>query len=457
MPSIRHIATCCLVCFAFVTACAQPIDDAFRAKVVASAAKMLTERYVFPDVGKQCGEHISKLQSDGAFARIDDAKAFAARLTTELQSISHDKHMRVRAQEPQGEPGAPVNPILRRHRNLEEDARDNFGVAHAAVLDGNIGYLDLTSFPPVELAGPTVVAAMKVLENVDALIIDLRRNGGGNPTTIQLLCSYFFGEKTHLNTLIWREGARRDEFWTLDSISGKRRADLPLFVLTSHRTFSGGEEFAYNLKTRKRAILIGETTGGGANPGGVFMLEPPIGIFIPTGRAVNPVTGDNWEGKGVEPDMQADSASAYAVALGKAGPAAMEYREAADRKIAAASQQVMDKLAEAAELAGGGKREAAAARVARTLDDARSEGLLDEISINDLGYGFLQDRKYDMAVLLFADNVRAYPHSWNVFDSLGEAYMKSGENNLAIQNYRKSLALNPGNEGAKTALKKLGE
>jgi C-terminal processing protease CtpA/Prc len=163
-------------------------------------------------------------------------------------------------------------------------------------MDGNVGDLEITRFPPVELGRPTAVAAMKFLENVDALIIDIRHNGAGNPSTIQLVCSHFFGEKTHLYSLYGRERNRTQEFWTLDSIGGKRRPDLPLFVLTSRHTFSGGEEFAYNLKTGKRATLIGETTGGGANPGMFFPLNPPIGMLVPTGRAINPVPGDNREG-----------------------------------------------------------------------------------------------------------------------------------------------------------------
>jgi C-terminal processing protease CtpA/Prc len=423
--------------------------------VVEAAAKQLEERYVFPDVGKNCGDHIKARLASGAYDAIADREAFARKLTDELQSISHDRHMRVRVRMPQRPAGEPVDPAIERYRIRREMAEDNFGFARVEVLEGNIGYLDITGFPPVELAGPTAAAAMKLLENVDALIVDLRRNGGGSPGTIQFISSYFFAGKTHLNSLIWREGARTQEFWTLDSIPGKRRPDIPIFVLTSGYTFSGGEEFAYNLKTRKRATLIGETTGGGANPGGFFPLDPPIGMFIPTGRALNPVTGDNWEGKGVEPDIRADSAQALALALEQARSAATDGRKLAEEKIARAAERLATQLREAERHAPD---DPAAAReiVTRALDEARSADIADEISVNILGYEYLGKKNYPMAVQVLGYNARTFPRSANVYDSLGEGYMKSGNSALAIENYRKTLQVNPDNPGAREALRSLG-
>src|SRR5262249_50927356 len=110
------------------------------------------------------------------------------------------------------------------------------------------------------------------------------------------------------------EGDRTQQFWTLPWVPGPRYTNKPVYVLTSARTFSGAEEFAYNLKALKRATLIGETTGGGANPGDEFLLAPHYAAFIPTGRAVNPVTGTNWEGTGVAPDIAVPAAEAMKVA-----------------------------------------------------------------------------------------------------------------------------------------------
>jgi C-terminal processing protease CtpA/Prc len=203
-------------------------------------------------------------------------------------------------------------------RFIHQDSRNNFGFVKLERLSGNVGYLDLRGFSPAQYGGPTAIAAMNFLANSDAVIIDLRKNGGGDPSMIQLISSYFFKDATHLNNLYWRKGDHTDQFWTSPYVSGKKMADTPLYVLTSARTFSGAEEFTNNMKVLKRAKIIGETTGGGANPGGFFPLAAGLGMFIPTGRAVNPVTGKNWEGTGVEPDEKVPAADAFNVAYKEA-------------------------------------------------------------------------------------------------------------------------------------------
>jgi C-terminal processing protease CtpA/Prc len=111
-------------------------------------------------------------------------------------------------------------------------------------------------------------------------------------------------DPVHLNSLYWRPQNRTEEFWTLKELPGKRRPDVGLYILTSSRTFSGAEEVTYNMKSRKRAIILGETTGGGAHPVSLRPVDDNIVISIPVGRAINPVTQSNWEGTGVEPDVQ---------------------------------------------------------------------------------------------------------------------------------------------------------
>ena len=183
------------------------------------------------------------------------------------------------------------------------------------------------------------------LGNTDAIIFDLRKNGGGDPAMVALICSYLFGpEPVHLNDLHWREGKgeRVEEFWTLKDVAGKRYTGKDVYVLTSNYTFSGAEEFTYNLKNLKRATIIGETTGGGANPGGGNRLSEHFGVFIPTGRAVSPVTKTNWEGTGVEPDVKvpADQAlkTAQLIALRKA------LDKTTDEELKGAIQREIDTL-----------------------------------------------------------------------------------------------------------------
>ena len=295
---------------------ASPIDAKAQQEVVGKIADLLRDNYVFPDVAEAAGKFVLSQQSKGAYSGATGAHDFAERLTHDLQSISHDKHMRVFMAPPQmNDKGDQAE---REARFLHQDARNNFGFMKVERLAGNVGYLDLRGFSPAQFGGPTAVAAMNFLANTDAVIIDLRKNGGGDPSMIQLISSYFFKEPTHLNNLYWRKGDRTDQFWTLPYVAGKSMADTPLYVLTSARTFSGAEEFSNNMKVLKRAKLIGETTGGGANPGGFFPLAAGLGMFIPTGRAVNPVTGTNWEGKGVEPDEKVPAAEAFNVAYKEA-------------------------------------------------------------------------------------------------------------------------------------------
>jgi len=187
-------------------------------------------------------------------------------------------------------------------------------------LPGNIGYLDLRGFAPAGMAGPTLAAAMTLLANTNTLIVDLRENGGGDPETVSLLCSYLFDHRTHMNSLYWRRGDHTEQFWTQEFVQGLRFGQSkPVYVLTSAHTFSAAEEFSYNLRTQKRATLVGETTGGGANPGDMRRLTDHFEMFVPGGRSINPITGINWEGTGVEPHVKvpADKAldTAQAIAL----------------------------------------------------------------------------------------------------------------------------------------------
>jgi C-terminal processing protease CtpA/Prc len=186
------------------------------------------------------------------------------------------------------------------------------------ILEGNLGYVDMRSFDGHVEAKPTAAAAMNFVGNADAVIFDMRNNGGGSPDMVRYVSSWFFSAATHLNSLYVRDGDQTIEFWTIEEIPGEKRPDVPLFVLTSERTFSGAEEFTYNMLTQGRATVIGEVSGGGANPGGTVWIDDQFEIFIPQGAAINPITGTNWEGVGVTPDVQATAEQALDVAIGMA-------------------------------------------------------------------------------------------------------------------------------------------
>jgi C-terminal processing protease CtpA/Prc len=210
-------------------------------------------------------------------------------------------------------PNPAPDPAALERRRTQVLQRNNCAFEKLEWLPSNIGYLKFNGFPGPEICGPTVTTAMNFLSHVDALIIDLRSNGGGDPAMVAYICSYLFAERTHLNDLYNRKEDRTTEYWTQD-VPGPRLAKQPVFVLTSKRTFSGAEEFAYNLKNLKRATIIGETTGGGAHPVSGHRIDDHFGIGVPFARAINPISKTNWEGTGVEPDVKVPASEALEVA-----------------------------------------------------------------------------------------------------------------------------------------------
>ena len=298
-----------------------------RAAIVDDVTTALNEVYVFPETARKMEEHVRRQLKAGAYDRLGALDAFTQKLTEDLQSVSHDLHLRVTwdpeapAGDAEGQPTAE-----QQARFAAQERRDNYCFRKVERLAGNVGYLKLDCFAPAELAGGTAVAAMGFLAGSDALIFDLRDNGGGSPTMIQLLTSYLMGgEPAHLNNFYIRKGDKTQQFWTQAWVPGTRLPDVPVFVLTSNRTFSAAEEFTYNLKNMKRATIIGETTGGGAHPVDLHRVQGyPVAVSLPFGRAVNPISGTNWEGTGVEPDVKTPAAEALAAAHSRALAAVAE-------------------------------------------------------------------------------------------------------------------------------------
>lgn len=293
------------------------IDAKMQLEVIDSVTQALNEIYVFPDVAKKMEKHLRKQYKNKAYKDITSLSQFAQKLTEDLQEISHDRHLWVRF--------APDELLAQfqgdtltdeaKRQELEEKRRNNFCFKEVKLLEGNVGYVDLRCFSEATDAGPTAIAAMNFLAHTDAVIFDLRENGGGSPSMIQLISSYFFPEPVLLNTFYIRKTDSTHQFWTQASVQGPRMTDVDLYVLTSNYTFSGAEEFTYNLKNMERATIIGDTTGGGAHP---IDIKPfphlNVGMSLPFGRAVNPVTGTNWEGTGIAPHIAVPQEQALDVA-----------------------------------------------------------------------------------------------------------------------------------------------
>jgi hypothetical protein len=278
------------------------VDAALRQKVVEGIASNLIEFYVDGPLAKQMGDAITAHLRAGDYDKITDGDALAARLHKDLDDISHDGHLRVDfspfKMPPKGPPTAEDE--ARFHQQME---RNNCAFDKVEILPNNIGYIRFNGFMDPSFCGPTVVAAMGFVAHTDALIFDIRNNGGGQPAMVTMIASFLFDRPTHLIDIYNRKENTTTQNWTLSYLPGPRLTKQPVFVLTSKRTFSGAEEFAFDLKNQKRATIVGETTGGGAHPVAPHTVADYFTVGVPFAKSLDPVTKTNWEGTGVAPDV----------------------------------------------------------------------------------------------------------------------------------------------------------
>jgi hypothetical protein len=282
------------------------IDTSTQTEIIQNLLEKLKTCYVFPDVGLKICENIQKHLENGEYAEITEGEFFAYALTTHLQETNYDQHLWVRWHSqplPDEEEALHLNQT--RVEEQKEAARlDNYGFYKVERLPGNVGYLDLRYFYRPAWGGEIASAALNLLANTHALIIDLRHCEGGYPGMVVLVSSYLFGtEPVHLNSIYWHDDGITQQYWTQPFVPGQRFADKPVYVLVGKGTFSAGEGFASSLHFHKRATIIGEKTEGGAHPGASYRLHPHFEAFIPIGYAINPVMNETGEGSGIIPDV----------------------------------------------------------------------------------------------------------------------------------------------------------
>jgi hypothetical protein len=294
-----------------------PLNASDRAAILQTLAAKLNANYIEPAVGERVGSAIARKNAEGGYASADSAQAFSAALSKDLREFSGDLHFRAmldeRVRKPSSAAAGPTRAGVDEAR--DRAARLGYGIEKIERLAGNVGYIELSGFfGPTEFVGPAYTSAIALMAGTDALILDLRRNGGGSPASVAYLMSHFFklGDKRHLNDIYDRPTDTTTQFWALETVA--LRYDKPVYVLTSARTGSGAEECAYDFQTQKRATLVGETTFGAANPVSPFSVGHGIVVLIPVGRAINPVTKTSWEHVGVKPDIAVPAAQALQTA-----------------------------------------------------------------------------------------------------------------------------------------------
>ncbi|HYG05640.1 MAG TPA: S41 family peptidase [Stenotrophomonas sp.] len=305
-------------------AAAQPeLTPAERDAAIARLNTLLADEYVDPASAKRMRQALQQHQRQGDYAKLSEGQAFADRLTADLRAIGHDKHLWIgfRPDGARDEPADGPSPA-----ELEQwrpaIARDNFAFDKVERLPGNIGYLKFRIFAYPYLAEDTASAAMSFLAHADALIIDLRENMGGDPEMVAFLASYLFDRPVQLNDIRYHRGGKVRQYWTLPQVPGARYGGTkPVYVLTSPVTFSAAKDFTYALQTRSRATVVGERSGGGARPAREYALGERFTASIPYAQSISPLTGKNWEGEGITPDVPVAQAraldTAYRLALAR--------------------------------------------------------------------------------------------------------------------------------------------
>ncbi len=288
------------------------IDAQTRARVIDQAIAQLQELYVAPETAEKMAATLREHQKHHDYDSVGEGDLFAFFLTVHLRVASGDKHVGVRFSPAR----APDNPLAPDPRQQQ---RNNCAFRKIEVLPGNVGYVKFDGFEPPADCGTTAVAAMRLVGNTDALIFDLRDNIGGDPGMVALISSYLFAGPTHLNDVWNRTNGTTLQSWTSAYVAGKRLPTVPVYVLTSGRTFSAAEEFGYDLQSLKRAVVVGEATGGGAHGVRPTRLDDRFMMIVPFTRSINPVTGTDWEGMGVQADIEVPAADALAAAQKRIG------------------------------------------------------------------------------------------------------------------------------------------
>lgn len=415
------------------------ITDKFKKATVFKIDSLFQENYVFPDKAKLIGTHLKNAYKEGKFKKYDLLDSFAVALTKEVRVINNDKHLRIR---PKFIPANEKKDLSQNAyeiylHNLTDNRKLANGFKEVKIIDNNVGYLNFRFF--IDETEKTIDSYMNLLAKTDAIIVDLRTNGGGSPNTVQYLCSYFFNAPLLLNSLYFRKDNSTTGFSVKD-VNGKKMVDVPLLILTGPKTFSGAEEFSYNMQTQKRATLVGQITGGGANPGDFFEINNQLEIFIATGTAINPITKTNWEGVGVVPEYKTTADAAYDKAVELAQKAAEDYRTkkaTESKKLYQELQAVIEKQTKPLNETDSAKMDVQIFSVIKKLTESN---LYTEEDIDFLSSEYTKTKPF-IAESILKSNTELYPNSPMAFLKYGDVLEENGKKNNAASVLQKAIEI----------------
>ena len=416
---------------------------------------LVKKNYVFPDLGEKYRKEISRLSRSHKFDSISDPKQFGENATASLQKLMNDKHINFRLIEASELNNTTEGSLHHPVRYFRLGQKEHLGFYRLDWIEDEIGYLDYRRFYYHSRAREMLLNAFQFLSTANAIIIDLRENGGGSGDMGSLMLSYFLPHPTQLTGTYYRQGDMTKEMWTHEKVAGKKLLDVPLFVIIGKNTFSAAEYFAYDLKVRNRATLIGEASKGGAHSVDRYPVGDNFEIYISTARAVNPVTGSNWETTGIIPDIIAPNESVLDTTIALAKKAAQEYGKAKDAKTKEVVQKMQMHL-DQAELS----YEANNSNEAESLLDSAftigsQAGLIDEFFIQVLAYHYSSQKKYKISIWMLEKQTELFPKTLNGYEALAWAYYNVGNKKLALKQFEKVLELDKRNSVAARMIQQL--
>jgi len=353
--SIAHCSVLLILSLCAAACTAQEADDlpvtaAMRAAVIDSTIRFVDESYFDAAAGRRLADAVRRARDAKRFERCVTASALSESLTATLRRVVPDQHLKVDfSVRPMPMEDATREPTADENlRKDEQSRRRNFGFERTERLAGNVAYLNLRRFERPWLAGETAAAAMAFLANSDAMIIDLRGNGGGYGDMVNFLATYFFdGGPVHLRDVHDRPSGSMLQAWTMPFTPGPRFVGKDLYILTGKRTFSAAEAFAYGMKSQKRATIVGVKTRGGAHPTMMRQANEHFAVFVPHARVADAMTGGDWEGIGVSPDVETVEEEALAVAHLDALKRIRDRRKEADPDLTSAIEEATRAVAKA--------------------------------------------------------------------------------------------------------------
>ncbi|HUT79764.1 MAG TPA: S41 family peptidase [Candidatus Bathyarchaeia archaeon] len=300
------------------------LDTKKKQLIIEDVCNAIVEKYIDPEVAKKIPKVLLEKYKEGYFDKITDKPIFALEVNKIIKDVCQDKHLHFFYNLEMLETESILlgknekKKQVLQNSLIEKAKETNFGFKKLEILDGNIGYLNLIMFHNSDESFETAIAAMNFLQNTNAIIIDLRDNGGGSPEMVQLLSSYFLEGFSQLNYIKRRYGEAVEQYRSMPYVPGKRLLDTRLFLLTSRNTFSAAEDFIYALKCQKKATIIGEQTKGGGHPVDFIPIQGIFLLMLPTGESYNPICQDNWEEIGIKPDISISAELAFTTAYSEA-------------------------------------------------------------------------------------------------------------------------------------------